>query len=257
MASKTMIIRKAMIYNILLFLLILSTSCDKDNELKEENAIEINFDEMPYLMESLPEVTDISDWIIAEEYYIDNFKQILYKNPEISDGEGDLFSAISINDKIYDMGKVTYSSYDTNKSSASYKGYKINNVTINSDLDLYKINFQYGAGASSNKYFKFIDGIPYVVAEFYRSIEDDVDKDGSMETISISGSTTAGQIIIYEWTEDKLYYFNFYNNFNNSYGGYNEDSNTIELWQDDNEYIAMFKYRNGKLYEIGTKKMGK
>lgn len=258
MGSK--IISKIIIYNILLFLLIFSVSCEKNGELKEENSIEIEFKEMPYLMESLPEITDISDWIIVGEYLFDDFKQILYKNPNISDSETDLFSAISINDKIYDMGKVTYHYpywNDPNKVSEGYKEYKINNVTINSDMHLYKILFVYGAATTTNKYFKFIDGIPYVVAELYMSREYDVDEDGSMETISNPGTSTAIQINIYEWTEDKLYYFDFYSNFNNSYGSYNEDSNTIELWQeDDYKTIFIYKYRNGKLYEIGTKKMG-
>lgn len=235
----------------------LSTSCDKNNELKEENAIEINFNELPYLMEDLPEVKNTPDWIIAEEYHFDDFNQILYKNPEISDSETDLFSAILINDKIYDMGKVTYyyaNWNDPNKVAESYKEYKINNVAINSDMHLYKINFQYGANTGASKYFKFINNIPCVLAEIYRSSEYDIDEDGSMETISVIG--TAPQITIYEWTEDKLYYFDFNKDFNNSYGLYREDSNTIELWQDGNDYITMLKYRNGKLYETGTKKMG-
>lgn len=259
MTSKTKLITKIIIYNILFFLLILSTSCNKDIELKEENAIEINFSEMPLLMESLPEATDISDWTTVEEYKFDDFKQILYKSPEISEGETDLFSAILINDKIYDFGKVTYSyAYwnEPDKVSEGYKEYKIDNVTINSDMHLYKIFFLYGASAFSSKYFKIIDGVPYIVVELYKSMEDDVDKDGSMETISNPGSSTALQVNIYEWAEDKLYYFDFYNNFNNSYGLYDKDSNTIELWQDGSKYKTMFKYKNGKLYEIGTEKMG-
>ena len=243
-------------------LLFVFSACSKNDNIsettaeidgKEENAVEIDFREMPFLMEALSETADTRDWTTVEEYDFDGFKQILYKSPKISEGETDLFSAILINDKIYDFGKVTYYYAYWNqpdKVSEGYKTYKIHKVTINPDLDLYKIYFLYGADSSSNKYFKLIDGIPYVLVELYKSWEADVDKDGSMETVSNAGSSTAPQVAIYEWTKDKLYYFNLYNDFNNSFGWYDEDSNTIEIRQYGNDYKTIYKYRNGKLYEI-------
>ncbi len=224
---------------------ILLLSCKSNYDSTDE--IKLKFSEIDFLNNKLPVINDTSDIVTVREYNNDNFIQILYKKKYDSDSA--LFSAIIIDGLTYDFGEVDY---DVSQYLIDDNRHKVKDVVINEKLSLCKIFVSYGTSAFSDRYFKIVDNVPYVLAEIYGSDDYDLDGDGEKETVSQVG--TLPVITIYEWTDDGLLYCDLKELVDNYYGGsYDVDANEIILSRLLNDQVGeqeRYKYRDGILYRI-------
>ncbi len=108
-----------------------------------------------------------------------------------------LHAALVNGDAVYDLGSVAGYPYDQDSQLT------VGNLWL-FGKEAFKIQGSVGAAASISRYFELVDGVPkplLVVTDGHAS-ETDVDHDGKLDVVSVSGSNPS--ITVYRWNDGRL-----------------------------------------------------